>query len=50
MSYPFSNYHLFIYSYTALPSGTPVLLLLYTKETVPNWPDKNLCRDYENEI
>jgi hypothetical protein len=33
---------LFIF-YTDMPVGPPVPLLLYTKETVPYRPDKNLC-------
>ena len=32
-----------IISYTDMPVGAPVLLLLDTKETVPYRPDKNLC-------
>jgi len=31
-----------IISYTDMPAGAPVLLLLCTKETVPYRPDKNL--------
>lgn len=41
---------LFIYSYTGSPSGTPVLLVLCIKETVPSRPDENLCRGQGNKI
>jgi hypothetical protein len=30
-------------SYSDMPAGAPVLLLLNTKETVPYRPDENLC-------
>jgi hypothetical protein len=43
-------YIIIIISYTDIPVGAPVLLLLNTKETVPYRPDENLYRPLKTTI